>query len=429
MGNIKELRQKRADLVHEGRALLDAASANKGKFSEEQEKRYEAIQTDLEALEPDIQREERQMDAERRIGLMQDPAVVAHTADPAQTFASFGEQLQAVNRAVKSNGREIDRRLYAAPTGASEGVPADGGFFVQQDFSAELLQKTHEIGQILSRVRRIPISANANSLKMLGMDESSRVAGSRWGGIQVYRLEEAGTKTATKPAYRKIELTLKKLAALYYATDELLEDASALGAIATQAFSEEMSFTIENEILSGTGAGQFLGILNSPSLVTVAKETGQAAKTVVFENIVKMWSRCWGRSRQNAVWLINQDVEPALYGMGLVVGTGGTPAYLPPGGLSGSPYGTLFGRPVIAVEYCSALGTVGDIILADFSQYLMIEKGGLQTAVSIHVQFKYDETVFRFVLRNDGQPLWNAALTPFKGTNTLSPFVVLAARA
>jgi HK97 family phage major capsid protein len=102
---------------------------------------------------------------------------------------------------------------------------------------------------------------------------------------------------------------------------------------------------------------------------------------------------------------------------------------MPAGGMSGLPYATLFGRPVIPVEYCATLGTVGDIILADFNEYLLARKGGLQTASSIHFRFDYDETVFRFVLRLDGQPAWNAPLTPFKGSNTLSPFVALATRA
>ena len=158
-------------------------------------------------------------------------------------------------------------------------------------------------------------------------------------------------------------------------------------------------------------------------------ETGQAAATVVSENLIKMWARMWAPSRRNAVWLINQDVEPQLMQLSLPVSTGGQLVYMPPGGLSASPYGSIFGRPVLPVEYCQTLGTTGDVILADLSEYYAIEKGGVEAASSIHVRFVYDETVFRFVYRFDGQPSWASALTPFKGTNTLSPFVVLAARA
>jgi HK97 family phage major capsid protein len=81
------------------------------------------------------------------------------------------------------------------------------------------------------------------------------------------------------------------------------------------------------------------------------------------------------------------------------------------------------------IEQCSTLGDKGDIILADFSQYLLIDKGQMQNATSIHVKFVNDETAFRFVYRLDGQPMWNSALTPYKGSDTLSPFVTLAERA
>ncbi|GAB6172971.1 hypothetical protein JCM15765_24490 [Paradesulfitobacterium aromaticivorans] len=196
-----------------------------------------------------------------------------------------------------------------------------------------------------------------------------------------------------------------------------------------QGFSEEFGFKVDDAIINGTGAGMPLGILNSKALVTVPKEAGQAAGTINVQNVVNMWSRCWGRSRQNAAWYINQDIEPQLFTMSLAVGAGGVPVYMPASGVSGSPYSTLFGRPVIPLEQCETLGTLGDIILADFSQYLLIDKGGINAASSIHVRFLYDENVFRFIYRVDGQPVWNAPLQPFKGSNTLSPFVALANRA
>jgi HK97 family phage major capsid protein len=136
----------------------------------------------------------------------------------------------------------------------------------------------------------------------------------------------------------------------------------------------------------------------------------------------------WIRSRQNAVWLINQDIEPQLYQLSQTVGTGGLPMFLPAGGSNNAPSSTLFGRPIIPIEYASTLGTPGDIILADFSQYVLADKRGMQAATSMHVRFLTDEMTFRFTYRVDGQPIWNLPLTPFKGTSSKSPFVVLAAR-
>ena len=143
-----------------------------------------------------------------------------------------------------------------------------------------------------------------------------------------------------------------------------------------------------------------------------------------------MWSRMWPSGLPRSVWLINQGVYPALFGMTLTVGTGGIPVYLPPGGLSQSPYGSLMGRPVVPVEQCQALGTEGDIYFCDWSEYLYADKGGIQAASSIHVRFVNDETAFRFVMRCDGQPAWQTALTPYKGgaTRTTGPFISLADR-
>ena len=160
----------------------------------------------------------------------------------------------------------------------------------------------------------------------------------------------------------------------------------------------------------------------------MGKETGQKAKTILYENIVKMWARLHANMRAGAVWHVNQDVEPQLSTMSLVIGTGGVPVYLPAGGLSSSPFATLFGRPIVPIEYCKTLGTVGDIILDNLKGYLAGVQGGIDAAMSMHLRFDYAETTFRFMFAVDGQPWLASALTPANGTNTLSAFVTLDTR-
>ncbi len=354
------------------------------------------------------------------------PGEVVVTKDAGdQPWSSLGEQLMAVKNFAVSGGRLSDARLKA-PTGLSEGIPADGGFLVQTDFAQTLLEKTFAASDIINRVFRMPISANSNAIKIPAVADSSRADGSRFGGIRAYWMNEGGTKTPSYPSFAQVALELKKLIGYTTTTDELLEDAPALEAWIGRAFASEFDFKLADAIINGDGAGKPLGILNAPCLVTVTAETGQGATTIVAENIIKMWARRFGPQTGSYVWLINQDIEPQLYTMGLAVGSGGIPVYMPAGGLSAAPYGTLFGKPVIPCEQCASLGTAGDIILADLSQYVMIDKGGMKSASSIHVNFTTDQTAFRFVYRCDGQPLWAAALTPYKGTgNTQSPFIVL----
>jgi HK97 family phage major capsid protein len=196
-----------------------------------------------------------------------------------------------------------------------------------------------------------------------------------------------------------------------------------LESVIRQAFTDEFAFKIDDAILHGNGAGQPLGILKSNAVVKQELEAAQTAKITV-ENLVKMWSRLWSRSRANAVWYINQQIEPLLY----TLQVGDRPVYIPAGGLSESPYATLFGRPVVPLEQCAELGEAGDILLADLSQYLLIDKGGINAASSIHVRFLNDENVFRFIYRVDGQPIWNKPITPYKGSAMLSPFIALAKR-
>ena len=348
----------------------------------------------------------------------------------AKPWRTLGELLVGVRDASMFPHR-MDERLKAqkAILGASSGVPSDGGFLIQQDFASEIFKIAHDTGAIMSRTRRIPIGPNANGLKINAIDENSRATGSRWGGVQAYWEAEGDAASATKPKFRQLNLSLNKLLAVMYATDELLADATALGAVAQQAVSEEIIYEVENSIFRGSGVGKPMGILNATATVSVTKEDGQAAATLVTANLFKMWSRLHGRSRANAVWLYNQDIEPQLMALSLSVGTaGGQVVYLPPGGLSQSPYSTLLGRPMIPVEYASTLGTVGDIVLADMSQYIVIDKGGVQAAESMHVQFLTDQMTYRWTYRIDGQPAWRSALTPANGTNTQSPFITLETR-
>lgn len=424
MKKILEMKAKREDARLKAMAVLNKAEAEGRFLSEDEQKDIDKYEEEIRAWDESIGRAEKLLAIEPEDRSTEKPEVKPTPAkDNEKRFSSFGEQLMAAYRAAMPGGKVDERLTTRAASGLNETTPSDGGFLVQQDFVTELLKRTYETGILASKVKKIPISTNANGMKINAIDEDSRANGSRWGGVQTYWEGEADEITASKPKFRQMELSLKKLTGLCYATDELLQDAAALEAVIRQAFAEEFGFKIDDAILSGSGEGEPLGILNSGAIVTVAKEASQT-DTITVENLIKMWNRLWSRSRANAVWYINQELEPYLYTLKI----GDKPVYIPAGGLSEKPYGTLFGRPVVPIEQCSAAGEVGDIILADIGQYLLIDKGGIKSASSIHVRFLYDENVFRFIYRVDGKPIWTKPLTPYKGSATVSPFVTLAKR-
>jgi HK97 family phage major capsid protein len=326
------------------------------------------------------------------------------------------EFFQAVKMAEMYPGQEERRLLPFKATGLNEATPSQGGYLLPPQIAAGIHQNMWSVGSVLSRFN--PIRVTGNSLTINAVDESSRADGSRMGGVRGYWLAEAAQKTASKPKFRQIELKLKKVAALCYATDELLADASALESWIGNEVPNELRFNVEAAIINGDGVGKPLGILQSGSLISATRTD---ASEIDAYDIGRMWARRLP-GYNDYVWFVNPAVYPQLLNMTI----GDMPVYAP-SVRPDVPFGSLLGRPVIENEYCPNLGTAGDILLASPSAYALITKGGVEAASSIHIKFDYDETAFRFVYRVDGQPYYNAAITAYDAVNTVSPFVALAA--
>jgi len=336
--------------------------------------------------------------------------------------AALGEWAIAVRSATLGQG--ADPRLFAAATGMGTAIPSDGGFAVPLEVAPGIEYDMFAAGDLLSRVDARTITGDAMAFNVI--NETSRADSSRQGGVLAYWVDQGTAPTASQTKLARVEMKLRKIGCLGYATDELVADAAALGAELQSLFANELVFGVEDAITEGTGAGAPLGYLNAPCLVSVSKESGQTAATIVGANITKMWARLTQRARGNAVWLANADTIPQLAVLTTPVGTAGF-AY-PYASVSNGAI-SLWGKPVVFTEYNATLGTVGDIVLIDLSQYRLIRKGGVEQASSMHVLFTTDQMTYRAFYRCDGQMMPRAAVTPYKGaSNTLSPVVVLATR-
>lgn len=342
-------------------------------------------------------------------------------------FRHFGEFAVSVRNAC-ARGGTVDSRLVAnAPTTyGQEGVGADGGFAVPPDFREAIIKKVMGEESLLSRTDQQTSGSNSFTVPI---DETTPWQTS--GGIQAAWESEGGQKAQSKPNLTELTVKLNKLVSLVPVTDELLEDAGSLRNYLTTKTPDKFNFKITDAIVNGTGAGQPLGFLRAPATIEVTPQSGQAADTLRYQNVIDMWGRMYAPCRRNSIWLVNQDIETLLMQMSFRDATSTpVPVYMPPGGLADSPYGRLLGRPVVVSEAVPAIGDRGDISLVDLSTYLSIVKsGGIRSDVSIHLWFDYDITAFRFVMRVGGQPWWRAAISRFNGGNSLSCFVTLGERA
>lgn len=352
-------------------------------------------------------------------------------------FRSMGDFALSVRRHVTGHGTdprlEIAQRLASASTYGVESVGADGGFAVPPDFRTAIMVKVAGEDSLLSRCDQIPVQGNTFTCPK---DETTPWQTS--GGILAYWDGEAAAATQSKPSLESETIKLNKLRALVPVTEELLDDAAAMDAYLRRKAPDKIAFKVNLAIVQGSGVGQPLGILNAGSLVTVSKESGQQADTLVGNNITKMYTAMPSANKANAVWLINPDINPQLMKLaipgtdntGNAVTGWGALLYTPPGGLSGAPYGTLLGKPVIETQACETLGDVGDIIFADLSAYMALLKSGPnpRVDVSMHLWFDQDLVAYKFVLRMGGAPWWSSTMSARDGSATYSPFVALEAR-
>lgn len=324
----------------------------------------------------------------------------------------------------KNLGRDADAVRDEIRNAASSYTGADGGFLVPEETRSNLLQLSLESGIVRPRATVIPMNAPTVGLPMV--DDTSHVS-SLFGGVTTSWETEGDSSTASNPTFAKATLQAHKLKAYTQVPNELLRDGVAFEAFLNASFPRALAYEEDYAFMFGTGVGQPKGFYSSSAMIEVAKRSGQAADTIVWENVVDMASRLLPESFGNAVWIASIDTMPELNTMALSVGTGGS-AIWNTNGVTGMP-ATMLGRPVIFTEKAPKLGDAGDLALVDLRYYLVGDYQTMTAESSPHYKFQEDVTAFKVLTRVDGRAWLNSPLTPRNGGPTLSPFVKLGARA
>jgi len=342
-----------------------------------------------------------------------------------KSFSQFIREGFDAHRANKSGTGEFNGRYedcYKAVQGMSLQEGQSMGYLVMPEYNQQILERLYD-NDIWTQTDQYTVN---NNMVFMANAETSRASGSRHGGLRGYWVDEATSLTKSKPTLRKIDLSLKKVSVLVYLTEELLADAGpAVEQYVSRKAADEFKFLLGDAVFNGYGAGQPLGIMNSPALLSITKEVGQAAGTIVTENIDKMFARRFVNG--NYSWFHNQDCGPQLDRLAQDIGTSGI-ALNRPNGIYGAPTQTLKGIPRKETEFNATLGTTGDIGLFDLSKFITINKGGINQAYSTHIEFLTDQIAIKFTMRVNGRPWETTPTTPYKGSNTQASFQVIESR-
>ena len=430
MEKITELRAQKKQLAAQAETLV-----RDGKLDD-----LDKITQQMNDLNGNIEKLERAMDAARSNAAPVDGAYdgVLHGGEPGKAkdgkdkdlkvFSSLGDQLKAIY-AFRKEGVKDERlqQVNNAVLGSNEGTGADGGFALQTDFTDQILESAVEQSPLLNRLDRYTCSSAANAMRWLSADETD-VSKSVFGGVQMYWASEGATVAASKPQFRELKMDLEKMMGFAYCTDEMLTDAAFMTGFFGTAFTLAADRLLTESVISGDGVGKPLGILNSKAIITVDKESTQAAGTFLGANAIKMQARALPRNRDRLVWLMHPDAEELLPYLSIQSGEAAKFLWNPEGGLGNFDTQRVLNKPVLFEDSCSALGSKGDINLVDPMYYILLTKGTAKQDWSVHVEFLTDQNCFRMVYRCNGAPKIEKPLTIKNSAKTRSPFVTLAAR-
>ena len=410
---MQELCNKRAELLAKGNAFV----------AENKLEELDKVNNEIAELDNQISTLEK-FEAQNK-GTVETGKVVNDT----KKFKSLGEQLTAIKNAAM--GRKVDERLVKNDLsgGLNTTIDADGGYAIQSDFVGAILDRVYERSLVIDRCTTRSITANSNRANWVTLDDSQdagQTGAVVAGGVQVYWCEEGTTVLKSKPKYVNDELKLAKIMGICYTTEEMLQDVQFTAETVEQSFTDAVDALLRDGIYNGLGtrdgyASQPYGILKSNALVTV-NASGDA---LTAQDLLNMKARMVKKNWANAVWVMHPDMEASLP---LLNDGKDNLVFMPAGGIANAQYDTILGRPVIYDEYLPAVGEAGSVLLADFSQYLLIKKGKERKDWSIHVAFLTDEQVFRIILRVNGKPIRNTTYKVKNSTQTRGAFVALGAK-
>lgn len=421
---IVELRQRLADLQARGDALLKVAEDADRDLTAEENADFDAIKADIDEVKGAIAQHEAMAERRESLGVIRTvPALdsITREPDPETTggFADIAEFACAVRTAIRPDGAQIDQRLLAAPTNVHQGGAGSGeGYMVPAQFRDEIFEVVAELDDFGPLVDEEPTTAR----EVKGVADES----TPWGatGVQARWRSEASQMTPDKLVTDPRTTPLHELYAFVIASEELLEDAPRLAVRLTRKAGAAIAWKKNDAMVYGTGAGQPLGWFNSPALVSVPKETGQAADTLDDQNIANMFARLLVLPGDRPFWLANRDITPQL----MTLQIGDKPMWV--NNMADAPGGMLMGIPIIFSEHGKTLGDKGDIQLVSPKGYHSLRRTqGPTFASSIHLYFDYGDEAFRWMFRFGGQPHLSAPVSPANGSNTKSHFVTLDERA
>ena len=402
---IEEKRSLLIDLHNKAVAINTKATNEKRDLSKEESADFDKIINEADSLRSEIAADEQR--AAKLSSLNE--YMTKPTSKPVSAINAPEPQT--------SEYRNIGDWFIGERRAMSMGTSTAGGILVPEKFSTDMLEMKAEGQVVRPRATVIPAGDPPDSKLTIPVLNQSGSKGI-YADMNMTWIDEGGTKADNTPAFTYVELEPLELGGSTIVTDKLLRNADALSTWLGKMYNMLVTGKSEYAFLRGSGVGEPRGVIGCLAEKTVTRDT---ATSVLFADVRSMLASLPADSWGSAVWVANQSVLPQL--INLVDGAGNTLFMV--GDITKGVPASLFGLPIVFTGKTPPLGTKGDLLLCDFSYYLIKDGSGPYIASSEHVYFTTNKTVVKCFTMVDGTPWPRSTLLPEDGTTTVSPFVVL----
>lgn len=390
---IQALSERRQNIWHETKALLDTAAAEGRDLTAEEAGQYEARSADLTALRARIDLIEKSMQENRSA----EEALTRLTGSPEERQAPEAQNLENEFRAMARGERrsveisaEAMRPAWSARA-LSKGTATAGGNTVPTSFRDQLVK--HLVAQS-GLLRLGPTVLNTSSGESIEVPVTTSHGAA---GI----VAEAGSiaGSSTDPAFAKRTLLAYKYGQIITVARELVEDTAVdlLGYIAESA-GRNVGLAFGTHLITGDGSSKPTGIVTTAG----AGVTGANSVAGVFtaDNLIDLYYSVIApyRNSPSCGWLMRDATMGAVRKL-----KDGASQYIFSPGLGIGAPDTILGKPVETDPNVAAVAAAAEsVVFGDFSRYFVRLAGGVRFERSDEYAFDNDQVAFRTIMRGDG---------------------------
>lgn len=291
---IMELMQKRAKVWEKAKAFVEAHQTENGTLSAEDNAAYMKMEQEIEDLTTAIDRQQRAEQMEQRLSAPTNSPLTGRpgngTAGNGKTGRASDEYKAAMIGAFRSNFRNVSNVLQ-------EGVDADGGYLVPEEYDRRLIDVLEEENIMRSLGTKITTSGQHK------INIAATKPAASW-------IEEGGALTFGDATFAQIFLDAYKLHVAIKVTEELLYDnAFNLENYIIAQFGRALANAEEDAFLNGDGTGKPLGLFAETGGGTVADTLTAAVKSDDLISLVYALKRPY---RRKASFILNDQTLASL---------------------------------------------------------------------------------------------------------------------